>query len=769
MALNETERAAAAAIVNGWLWQPAEGHNYRYRYATRTLTRFCEAASLQPDEMRLVIEFLKDQEIGDGGISLMNRTVDLGTGWKAKDAWYQTMPGERWGNTESTKVRIYQILFLAPADAKEGDGPYLVENGCQYRVSHTFYWDVEALPSVPASASGVAYALQGVTRDRETGLFSCVIEKRERVQQDIAEYVSSETSFATTKDEQHLGVKADRVAATGKAASVSNGAMVRRRVSKNADCTSDVQNETVTEKAVAGASETVSVSLTGTAKRTVNRSMAAKAATSGLDVGESVTNEQTEGGRWTQTIVRLVRNALLRISESCRKTLFEHVHATVDVQTEKPDFDHVSEAGGGVTVEKTVARTEDGSYRVTEQATEEKGVANAVVTARKTLRGTTVTTLDRNQASAASTDKLAVGDEVQVEKTPGGLYNNRVTRAGADAAGEIAASCEKSGDVTHVDTAVTNATAADAALGTHVTASANVVTRRTARVQENGTVDVETVTETHIPKTTGEMSAGSANAAVTVTAGINQVDVPSPGAGAQNVVKRVSATPNGHGSFTTNETTETYTPATAKHETKWATETASTTVTRHDTETEKTVSGDYGETSATPDDNGAATTSVTTYTPNEVDSGWIEWTSEVKTPSGTSTYKHGIRIFCNKEKVPKPESGTDCSVNARINKFGLYDGSLSYSTLTGWTRDTGAGAVGGSVGGTATLDQYKHDALGRTWKRTVTVATRTYYGSGNDGAEASDQANERHVAGLTLKGRTYAVGSPSEGAWTLQA
>lgn len=768
MALNETERAAAAAIVNGWLWQPAEGHNYRYRYATRTLTRFCEAASLQPDEMRLVIEFLKDQEIGDGGISLMNRTVDLGTGWKAKDAWYQTMPGERWGNTESTKVRIYQILFLAPADAKEGDGPYLVENGCQYRVSHTFYWDVEALPSVPASASGVAYALQGVTRDRETGLFSCVIEKRERVQQDIAEYVSSETSFATTKDEQHLGVKADKVAATGKAANVSNGAMVRRRVSKNADCTSDVQNETVTEKAVAGASETVSVSLTGTAKRTVNRSMAAKAATSGLDVGESVTNEQTEGGRWTQTIVRLVRNALLRVSESCRKTLFEHVHATVDVQTEKPDFDHVSEAGGGVTVEKTVARTEDGAYRVTEQATEEKGVANAVVTARKTLRGTTVTTLDRNQASAASTDKLAVGDEVQVEKTPGGLYNNRVTRAGAEAAGKIAASCEKSGDVTHTDTEVTNATSADGALGTHVTASANVVTRRTARVQENGTVDVETVTETHSPKTTGEMSAGSANAAVTVKAGINQVDVPSPGAGAQNVVKRVSATPNGHGSFTTNETTETYSPATATHETKWATETASTTVTRHDTVTAKRVSGDYGETSATPDDNGAATTSVTTYTPNEVDSGWIEWTSEVKTPSGTSTYKHGIRIFCNKESVPKPESGTDCSVNARINKFGRYDGSLSYSTLTGWTRATGGGGDGGSVAGTASLYQYKVDALGRTWQRIITLTTRRYYGSGNEGAEGSDAANNKSVEGLHLPSRTYGLNAPNIGEWTLK-
>ncbi len=771
MALNETERAAAAAIVNGWLWQPAEGHNYRFRYATRTLTRFCEAASLQPDEMRLVIEFLKDQEIGDGGISLMNRTVDLGTGWKAKDAWYQTMPGERWGNTESTKVRIYQILFLAPADAKAGDGPYLVENGCQYKVSHTFYWDVEALPSVSASASGVAYALQGVTRDRETGLFSCVIERRERVQQDVAEYVSSETAFATTKDAQHLGVKADKVAATGKAAGVSNGTMVRRRVSKNADCTSDVQNETVTEKAVEGASEAVSVSLTGTTTRTVNRSMASRAKTSGLDVGESVENVKTDGGRWTQTIVKLVRNAVTRVSETCRKTLFEHAHATVDVQTEKPDFDHVSEAGGGVTVEKTVARTEDGAYRVTEQTAEEQGVASAVVTARKTLRGTSVTTLDRNQADAASTDGLAIGDEVQVEKTPGGLYNNRVTRAGAEAAGKIAASCETSGGVTHADTEVRNATAssavASAALTTHVTVSPNVVRRRTARVQENGTVDVETVTETHNPKTTGVMSAGSANAAVTTKAGINQVQVPSPGAGAQNVVKRVSATPNGHGSFTTNETVETYTPATAKHETKWATEIASTTVTRHDTETEKTVSGNYGETSATPDDNGAATTAVTTYTPKPVDSDWIEWTSEVKTPSGTSTYKLGIRIFCNLTTVPKPPSGTDCSVNARINKFGRYDGCLSYSTLTGWTRDA-ASSDGGSVAGSASLYQYKVDSLGRTYQRIITLPTRAYNGSGNGGAEASDKANNKSVEGLHLPPRTYGVGAPTLGAWTLQ-
>lgn len=884
--MTEAEKKTCIAWVraHAHTWQVLNRAQWNYRFRGKALVRYVEEAQMRESEVRLLLEYLSSDEC-IATLSLYDQSVSAD--WKPIRAWFE-MSNKSVGSVRA--VRLYHGLRTDPEG--EADGPYVVEDGCAYKVSLTYYWSVPEIVECPKSESGVGFRIVNLTRDQETGLYTYAVERRERVQQDIAEYVSSETSFATTKEEQHLGVKADKVAETGKAASAGGGTMVRRKLSKNADCTTDVQNETVvekpvtgavtgakrtlrgtvrttvdrnqsspaptsglgigdevrsektpgglydvtrtsrtsesagriaescrktafghshetldnvakkpsqteaaevgdgktysksvrqtdegtwdvteksdTEKSVSGASETVSVSLTGTTTRTVNRSMASKAATSGLGIGQSVTNEMTEGGRWTQTIVTLVRNALLRVSETCRKTVFEHAHATVVVQTEKPSFDHVSEAAGGVTVEKTVARTEDGAYRVTEQATEEKGVANAVQVTRRTLRGTTVTTLDRNQAAPASTSGLGVGDEVQVEKTPGGLYNNRVTTAQNDAAGEIAASCERSGDVSHRDTSVENVARESAELGTHVTASANVVTRRTARVQENGTVDVETVTETHSPKSTGAMSAGSANAAVTTTSGINQATAPSPGAGAQNVVKRVSATPNGHGSFTTSETTETYTPATATHEAKWATETASTTVTRHDTQTEKKVVGDYGETSATPDDNGAATTSVTTYTPKDVDSGWIEWESTTKTPSGTYKYKHGIRVFCNLTNVPEPPSGTNCSVNVRVNKFGRYDGSLSYSDLTEWVQSSGGGGDGGSVAGTASLYQYKVDSLGRTWQRIITLTTRRYYGSGNEGAEASDAANNKSVAGLHLPNRTYGTGTPTLGPWTLQ-
>ena len=112
--MTDIEKNKASQIVDSWFWQPAEGHNYRYRGALRTLVRFYESVSMEPDVLKLVIEYLRDQEL-TGGISLMNRTVDLGSGWKAMDAWYQTAASEKWAGTESTKVRVYQVLMQAPS------------------------------------------------------------------------------------------------------------------------------------------------------------------------------------------------------------------------------------------------------------------------------------------------------------------------------------------------------------------------------------------------------------------------------------------------------------------------------------------------------------------------------------------------------------------------------------------------------------------------------------------------------------------------------
>ena len=703
MAQSSEDKAKAAAIVGGWTWQIAEGHNYRYRHATRTLTRFYEAASMQPDEVKLVVEYLRDQEIAAGeGISILNRSIDFGEGWKAKDAWYQTAPGEKFANTDSTKVRVYQILFQAPEDA-DADGPYAVENGCAYKSTNEFHWDVEELPTLPESSSGVEYSMRGVTRDRETGLFSCVVEKRERVQQDVAEYLSAQTVFEKRSVEQHLGVKADKVATAGKAASAGNGTLVTRRITKNADCTSDVTNETTEETAVEGAATTTHVSLNGTTTRTVNRNMKEKAATDNLGVGESVENAKTDGGLWNQTIVKVDRDKSLDVLDTCQKTAFEHSHGKVTVQGTKPDFEDVADAAGGKVQKKTVRLTEDGSYRVEDETTEETAVEGAIIETRKTVSGVTKTTLNRNQATAEPTSGLAVGESVRVEKTPGGLFNN--TKTTTEASNATLQTMKEESKCVTTDITVKNEDSKSDGLDESPTV--NVVKRKSSRLNENGTYDNETRTTTY---------------------------------------KKA-------------ETTAT---------TNWPLEKIVTKTIHHNTDLNP--SATQGTASASPDDNGAATTTVSEYTATEYLSDWIEWTSTTEAPSGKSSYKHGIRIFANLSEAKiaalKP-AGSDVRISAHVNKYKLLDGVISYSNLTGWTKDAGSSSSGGTGSGTASAFQYRTDALGRLWQRKISVPTVSFRGTGNESSEASAAASDVTVPGLTLRARTYATGEPTLGEWTL--
>lgn len=117
MSLTAADTAKAKEIVDQLVWQPANGHNFRYSKAINTLTRYCEAASMEPDVAKLVIEYLKNEVITDG-ISLLNKRMDFGNGWKAIDAWYQTAEGEKFAGTESSKVRIYQTLMQHPDDGQ---------------------------------------------------------------------------------------------------------------------------------------------------------------------------------------------------------------------------------------------------------------------------------------------------------------------------------------------------------------------------------------------------------------------------------------------------------------------------------------------------------------------------------------------------------------------------------------------------------------------------------------------------------------------------
>ena len=485
--MTDIEKKKAEAEIAKWFWQPAEGHNFRYKYAIRTLTRFYEMVTPAADTLKLVLEYLRTQEI-EGPISLLGKKADLGSGWVAKDAWYTTATGDQFANTKQDKVRVYQTLMLAAEDAADGDGPYTVEDGCQYAIDHTFYWNVAELPTLQSSSSGVQYTMQGVTRDGDTGLFSCVIEKRERVQQDVELYDTAKTIFETVQEEQHLGVKADDVATTGQKASSANGVITKRQLRKNPDCTTDVINETTTEEPVSNAVVQYRKTLRGTIQTTTDRNQAAPLTGTGLAVGETRRSEKTPGGRYNNTTEAVTTEAAGEIQKDCAKTIFEHQDTTVTNQLNEPTEKEASAAGSGKTYRKTTRKTDDNTFDVTEQETTEEPVSNAVVQYRKTLRGTIQTTTDRNQEQPLAGTGLAVGETRRSEKTPGGRYNNTTEAVTTEAAGKIVDGLDK--ETVKSTTFVTTNQATDPGTIT-LTAEVNKSKRKVSRKTDAANWDVE--------------------------------------------------------------------------------------------------------------------------------------------------------------------------------------------------------------------------------------------------------------------------------------
>lgn len=460
-------------------WQVLNRSQWKYQFHEKTLVRFVEEVQLREDEIPLLLEYLASDECIPT-LCLYDQTIS--SEWKPTRAWLE-LSNKSVGNVHS--VRLYHGLMTELSAI--GDGPYLVENGCVSKVSLSYYWDQSSVQTVPASSSGISYRITGLTRDRDTGLYTYAIEKRERVQQDVAEYFTAKTAFADMSEEYHLGVRQEDVATTGQVASVNNGKIVRRKISKNADCTSDVHNTIEQEIAVPGASEAYHKSLTGMTKTVVNRNMPTKASEAGLDIGESVENTETDGKRWNQRITTIVRTFIGRIADSCSKTIFHHRQGQTDIQGTNPGFTHVAEASGGVIHSKAVSRTSDGSYRIEDNTTTELPVSSASVRVHKTLRGVVKSTTNRNQSSPLATEGLGIGESVENSKTEGGLYNTTKTEATHESVGRISIS---EGEDRHSKQRAEQSNVATDPGEPEVTFVTGRVKQKAVRITENGTWDV---------------------------------------------------------------------------------------------------------------------------------------------------------------------------------------------------------------------------------------------------------------------------------------
>ena len=762
-------------------WQYQKRQEWAYAWHGDTLVRFHELAMPDPDFTKGLLEWLKLPESVHGfeaegvkyaGCTMYNRQTKFEAEWKPVSAWYEQQEGQIDERTKLKIIRIFQALQRNPKDGK-GDGPYVVENGCMYKVSHTFYWNVPELPEAPKSESGVSYRVGSVARDDETGLWSCYLEKRERVMQEVPEYTSDNTAFAARTEQQFLGVKQDAVAETGKKASANNGVVVRRRVKKNEDCTSDVVNETEIAKSVEKASVTVERSLRAKTTVTEDRNMPSPLSDDNLPPGTTVRNEKTEGGQWnrkkTQTVPTPPEGA---VRESCAKTLFEHVHQKTEATKARPSLDHVGEVqiGDGETVEEEIRQLEDTSFEKVTVSKKELKVEEAVVEVRKTLRGVRKTTVHRSMPQPAKTSDLNIGDTVRNEKTPGGKINQTVETVEKTPVGRVAESVQESALKEVTQTTENVSEKPDVA----AIREKGKVLRKEARCTEEGTWDVtevqdtakavedtvesgsELVTEERReyqnkdnikipePKENFEVSAqirtneyglkdgtvvtrthkhksvtvngGSGKRKVEITVEKNATETPDASCGV-NEEMDVDVTLNDSGSMnvrkrkviheeisaTSKLDSELYTEERVEKDNAIAEEPG-----------ESSSKGVIVETSNTPNERMSFRTVKRTRTAKGKSKS-VSW----KTEDDNYKYTHELKVYRNQKEVPQPPTGRyRCNVSLSINEYGLYDVIISSETRT-------EKSSGGDEGGLSTMTAKRWISYqkkdGKLYRRPVTA------------------------------------------------
>lgn len=700
-------------------WQYQRRGSWKYEWHGDTLIRYVETAPADPDFAAGLLEFLKMPESVHGfedggkeyaGATVYNRPANLEQEWKPVSAWYEQQEGQVDERTKLKLIRVYQALQKCK-EGGAGDGPYTVEKGCMYRVTFTYHWKVETLPEVPQGTSGVQWRLEQISRDDETGLWSCCLVKRERVRQDVDEYLREITEYESRTEEQHLGVRAGETA--GKAASAGNGVLVKRQVRKNEDCTSDVTNETVTERPVEGAAVTVERSLRAKTTTVEDRNMPSKLAEEGLKVGERVRNEKTPGGRWNRTKTVTEATPPGKIRETCRKSIFEHGHSKTEVVdgAAAPTPDAPEAADGKVTTE-TVRKMEDGTAEVETETREEQPVQGAVEEVRKMLRGTRRTTVNRSMAEKAAAANLKIGETVRNERTEGGRWTQTLEKVDPTPVGKIHESCQKTA-LGHVHSRTENVAQDPGAVDAEEV-SGGVIHRKEVRRTEEGTFDVTEATDTAVAAT-DVTEAGAVHRKETRTEYRNAPKITPPAPGV-NVEVNAQVRTNEHDlkDGTVVKVEHKKAVRTARGGTALYDEVETSAINDMEDPVEAGGAGKTVTCRTNPNEHGSAATSRIVRTAKAKHEG-KSWT----TSDGNFTYSHTVDVYRNWQSVPSVPSGKyQANISLSINEFGLIDAVV---TTTERKKTGGSGDQSESISGTEKRYMYYQDKDGKMHRRQVTA------------------------------------------------
>lgn len=701
--MTDKEKAVEWVKAHANKWQVLNRSAWKYEFRGKVMVRFLEETRMDESVIPYVLEYLTTDECIET-LSLYDQTVD--GSWKPYRAWLE-ISNKSVGSIHS--VRLYHGILTDP---KAGaDGPYVIEDGCAYLVSVSYYWQQSSPPKVPKSTSGISYRVGNLQRDQESGLYSYTIEKRERVQQDVYEYFTSKSVYKDTTEEYHLGVRQDKVETTGKDASVGGGKLVHRKISKNSDCTSDVHNTTEIERKVESASESVHVGLSGTTRTTVNRNMPEKADDSDLEVGESVENTRTEGGLWNQSIRRVVREAVTWLGRSCRWTVFSHSHTEHSVQGEDPGFDHEVKASEGVVEETRVSRTADGSFDISKSTVVEESVPGASETIHVGLNGTVRTVVNRAMPEKADTSNLSVGDTVENSETEGGRWNQTIRTAVRNAVSRISDACRKT-IFAHTHSGV-KVVGEDPGFDHVDEAGGGVVRHKSVSLTSDGSYQVSEDTTTEIPVRQSSRTARMTLHGLSVREEHRNQENPLPD-------------PTKVGDSVTNSKTEgglyNQSVETAGRVGAGKTgESCGRTYYNHSHTVNENVAeppspetpfevGKITKKSVSLNGNGTAdvSTSVTEAEPQILKYHY-------RVSDGVTRYVVKYRNQPTDKKEIVPAYADNVSIDSSKNEFGLYDGRISYTIGSRWSTSTGD------------LKFLKHGSRIAVWQKSVMGVQRLKY------------------------------------------
>ena len=407
------------------------------------------------------------------------------------------------------------------------------------------------------------------------------------------------------------------------------------------------------------------------------------------NIGDRVSVERTPGGRYNRTVTSVSPESVGDTGTTCQKTIFEHEHTDLSNESEKPSID-VPAASGGVIHEKSARATEEGTWDVVDKTTTELEVSSAVHSKKKTLRGVTETTVDRNVNNSDVT-VTNIGDEVRVEKTPGGKYNRTVTTMSDEAVGTTGKGCSITPSV-HTDTEISNVPNGSQPEPQHQTSEVNVEKSVEIRRTEEGTWDVTNRTTVHQPW--GEQTiatADNSSQTVEIHAFQNLTEVPTMTSGEGQMIT-ASASRNNVGSFDGNFRVVTGKPwgealiATADNE--------SQTVEIHafqNLTAVPTMTAGQGESISAS----ASRNELGLFDGNFRKVIGKPWGEQVIATAENESQTVEIHAFQNLTAVPSmvASQGQSISANASRNELGLFDGNFRVVTGKPWGEATIATAT----------------------------------------------------------------------------